>query len=570
VTTEEIYFSGKRVIEDFLTLKGVERKIGVGRKDVYTFILKELLDNALDYSENQEEPMIGVDLEILPGGENVKVVVSNSNDSNNPAFTEQRLKSVFNFKDMVSSKRNLFRITRGALGDAFKHIIGMPYALADDLHIEITQAPLTIYTKAKIYTVSLVVDRRTGLVNADVVESQTIHNQGKDEYIAANYFTKIELLLPIIDGFSLGRLQIYLCDYTIFNTHVCFRFKITDSKGQVYNDHYQQTQSTTTTKNNAVVTSIHWYSKEEFHQLINALDNGDRQVYDVIKLFRESSNMSHAIKFDNMLIANLTSNLVDELYQKLMDAIKTAPTNLILQFNTNKTVRAAALKKRLEQRYDKISNVKFKSVSAITGIGRDKFPYYFEITICTVDALTSNLILIDTINSSMMPSGSHTYLKGDENTFYWITAKMQRYTTNHIIRLLENYQYSYEIQKGKKKKSVVMINLVTPNKIHFKNYGKSDIDVQPFADAISECTVKCCKGGATQQDRKSQIDCMREILTDRRVEIQRSREDILRRKSWVRSTAFYNCRKLMLENGYTAEEINRDTVTGYIEQICEE
>ena len=42
------------------------------------------------------------------------------------------LKSIFKIGVYYSSKRNIFRITKGALGDALKEILCIPYALAEE------------------------------------------------------------------------------------------------------------------------------------------------------------------------------------------------------------------------------------------------------------------------------------------------------------------------------------------------------------------------------------------------------------------------------------------------------
>ena len=45
----EVIFSTQRSQMDFLTWKGVENRTGVEKPNAYKFILKELLDNAVDF-----------------------------------------------------------------------------------------------------------------------------------------------------------------------------------------------------------------------------------------------------------------------------------------------------------------------------------------------------------------------------------------------------------------------------------------------------------------------------------------------------------------------------------------
>ena len=42
-------FSSQKSRMDYVTLEGIENRTGVGKENLYGFILKELLDNALDF-----------------------------------------------------------------------------------------------------------------------------------------------------------------------------------------------------------------------------------------------------------------------------------------------------------------------------------------------------------------------------------------------------------------------------------------------------------------------------------------------------------------------------------------
>ena len=123
---------------DYVTLEGIENRTGVGKEKLYDFILKELLDNAVDFLEIQstkklpKEATSAADIQVIitKDDKSLKVAVRNSNDYGNPIFSKNILQSIFNFDTFYSSKRNQYKITRGALGDAFKEILCIPYALA--------------------------------------------------------------------------------------------------------------------------------------------------------------------------------------------------------------------------------------------------------------------------------------------------------------------------------------------------------------------------------------------------------------------------------------------------------
>ena len=53
-----------------------------------------------------------------------------------------------------------------------------------------------------------------------------------------------------------------------------------------------------------------------------------------------------------------------------------------------------------------------------------------------------------------------------------------------------------------KARSLIIANLISP-RIDYKSYGKSIINLAPFADDIAEITVKACSGGGSGTTRFS-------------------------------------------------------------------
>lgn len=52
-TTSSSTFSSQKTVMDYVTLEGIENRTGIEKKDMCGFVLKELLDNALDSVETQ-------------------------------------------------------------------------------------------------------------------------------------------------------------------------------------------------------------------------------------------------------------------------------------------------------------------------------------------------------------------------------------------------------------------------------------------------------------------------------------------------------------------------------------
>ena len=52
-TTTSSTFSSQKTVMDYVTLEGIENRTGIEKNDMCGFVLKELLDNALDFLETQ-------------------------------------------------------------------------------------------------------------------------------------------------------------------------------------------------------------------------------------------------------------------------------------------------------------------------------------------------------------------------------------------------------------------------------------------------------------------------------------------------------------------------------------
>jgi translation initiation factor 2 beta subunit (eIF-2beta)/eIF-5 len=155
---DEIVFSSqKSQFADYTTWKGIENKTGIEKDDAVSFLVKELLDNAFDYLEtgtrtatNLIKPEIHVVIE-RSQEKYVRITVCNSSYQNNLVFTSNTLKSIFDFDRYHSSKRNQFKITKGALGDALKEVLCIPNILAHEAEIANWNYPLYVISQQKLY-----------------------------------------------------------------------------------------------------------------------------------------------------------------------------------------------------------------------------------------------------------------------------------------------------------------------------------------------------------------------------------------------------------------------------------
>jgi hypothetical protein len=559
------YTFSQNQYEDYLTLNGIVNRTGIAKEDSYTFVLKEFLENAIDDVEKSNNPLVEVKISIR--NNMLYIVVRNFNESNKVVFSKAKLDSIFNLSKFTSSKRGLFRISRGALGDALKYILGMPYALAKELHVTIEEAPLTIRTNQQVFSVKLNVDK------GDIKEEKQEHSD----------WTEVEVRLPIVDKFlDFKKIKLFLADYVLFSTHVSFKFSVGDETM-----HFLQTQPNN--KKWVNNSSSHYYSQTEFENFIDKFDDNNADVYTLVqRLFREGSKMKKA-EFKNMKMGQVkgSSKLKKELFLRMRDAIPTAPKNLSLPFDVDYKVRQVALKNRLAQRGIYVSSMKYKSkYGNYYSYDNDKiwFPFFVEVAVFHSNNIAQNLYHVNALNNAVMPGGRSYLFGSHSNTFVWHTeadreknSKMRYnggqeeeacHKSQSVFEIFRHYNYSYDDKECKKKRSMIAINLIAP-KIIVENYGKSKIVLDPFVDLIGELVARACEGGGAREDRPSRIECMREVVKARyaAVKADKSLKDTQR---WTRSTAFYTCRKILKSIGYADEELKRENITEYIEQVCDE
>jgi hypothetical protein len=130
---------------------------GIAKDNFSKYGYGQTLDNARDALETnyQNNPIISTRLTRVREKDDdsydlFHIVVRDSNPGNKLAFTLDRLKSILNYNRFHGSKLNVFTPSSGALGNATKDYLTMPYALintiADDqaIHNKQWDYPLII------------------------------------------------------------------------------------------------------------------------------------------------------------------------------------------------------------------------------------------------------------------------------------------------------------------------------------------------------------------------------------------------------------------------------------------
>jgi DNA topoisomerase VI subunit B len=134
---ERTTFEASRAAE-FFDARKLATLTGVGSSEFASVVLKELIDNSLDACESAGvKPQIDVD---VPGGQddfNITV------QDNGPGIPSEVVRKVLDYSVSVSDKAAYRSPTRGAQGNAWKAIVGVPYALG-------SRKPLTVVARGGV------------------------------------------------------------------------------------------------------------------------------------------------------------------------------------------------------------------------------------------------------------------------------------------------------------------------------------------------------------------------------------------------------------------------------------
>ena len=99
---EEPVFSSQKTRMDYVTLEGIENRTGIEKQNAYAFVIKELLDNAVDFLETEHigisrkkdqkvmETIVAAEVQvhiIKEDDEFLRVIVVNSNEYGKSVFS---------------------------------------------------------------------------------------------------------------------------------------------------------------------------------------------------------------------------------------------------------------------------------------------------------------------------------------------------------------------------------------------------------------------------------------------------------------------------------------------------
>jgi hypothetical protein len=567
----------------YMTIRGLTEHIGTNASKFHLYIAKEDNDNAADYLENIY--MGANDLRVISvwvqmNDSNLRITTRNSNTDNRGTTFQTNLKDIVDYDYFTSTKKNKFRIGRGAIGDATKPKLSIPYALLYEKGaVNGMAAPLIIQYNNQESKISL--DASKFITNKLEAITDTKEKPVPDTY------TQVQLTIPRgeLSYDFLRELKDYYLNYSIFSTHIRFNF---DFNGEKF-----------VTLNNAMASNT-WtneitawaYTDNEFYVFIENIVNQSISVFTALSQFRELKWLPKEWKQKklNELSAEKKIALLEELKQHSRPMER-----LSVPYGGNKESdeqRKVALIKRIAAVYkldEKYAEYKVVRARYISPDGKVNFPYVFEVIAIPFDDIWNNYpTFIGSINNSVsiINRGKSLY-----DGIYKFSDKGRELTAWNMDGILDRW-YGYRVRDSSKSwPCVIACNLMTP-KVQWKEQGKSTLVIEPFAGTIIDTITKVMKkiptfrGMGLGQSSKSKkgdepgkpkkldkIGCLRNFLEDRYSQFEIAPNtidpDLMKKDRTSQSDTYYTLRQTLFpENDIVETSGTRKYITARINAEC--
>jgi hypothetical protein len=252
---------------DYIRLEGLYRATGRPAHEWDIYIVKELIDNALDadeilwYSEPAQFPSLSIHMEYIsmPPPQCQQLLISVSNRA---PFPVQHIQNIFSTRWYTSHKAFVKKMTRGALGNALKTLLGIPYALhnrsADDWQPNLK--PLSICSGATEYLPRYIIDSTAQTIHLECDSRPCKPIIGTLMSVGLDYFVQ-QMPRTITEIERLAQ------HYHLCNPHAEFHWTV-EMHGQKWEQVYLP--QTGWSQKFRQVAPIQWYSLTEFKNLLGA------------------------------------------------------------------------------------------------------------------------------------------------------------------------------------------------------------------------------------------------------------------------------------------------------------
>jgi hypothetical protein len=564
-------FSSRKHSMDYATLNGVILRTGYANKiDWYLLLIKELLDNAIDflwknYPGSADATVI---VDIMMDDLSFHIKVRNTNSRNIPVF--QSLSAIFDYEMRYGSKQYRHIISRGMLGDAMKQILAWPYVLIhtndDGSSFKDKQCdkPLIIRCNRIERQIFLHVDKSNELIDVQIKEiSDKLRHTD----------TEIEAAWPIIDdvGLDMSNIERFCRQHIMLTTDIDFKFRLTDNSsindeilaidrdGTIdFTSEIMNKSNTATSLANKVaidasafhsistkwnnISSIHSYKPEEFVSTITSVYDKEKTiVYDVLRTFKEGTQLPKTsdteISIAQLLRDPDRDKKLESFYYQLKHILRPSERLSLPYSHLKYDERKKALIDRIMPFYPKgylnMNKAVYRLIHDSYEDEKDilQYPFAFEIIAIPIsdEILKQNANrpseFIGGVNYSIAPKSN--IFEGD---YRWADKKTgHSQAAENIKGILESCGFVFFPSCGPKVKlpCVIAANLISP-RVDYHGQAKADIDTSPFSSAIIAGVLKISEEIQTFRASGYEFYSERELRQFNKPEKQvKSVEDIL-------------------------------------------
>jgi hypothetical protein len=317
---------------DYVELHWLEKTTGRPSHDWDLYVVKELLDNALDADElwaRKEGKEITLDIQLVYNHQpELDIYTLDIAVSNSAPFPTDSLSSIFDFTSYASSKSHYKYPSRGQQGNALKTLLGIPYALRREFYGDYNnlRKPLEIETGNRSFDVSLDIDeyeQKASLIFQPPVfldrSDKTSIRVRIDRFVQEKRRTTNDLLL-------------FARRFALLNPHVSFHWQVLNS-GERSQWDFERDKSWSGRFNDTA--PVHWYEYAQLKELLLAIERErgqDEPLARVLQVFagftadedpdgKNAKRLSQQLGFSTVGSLRLAENHTQTLRDGLVPAL---------------------------------------------------------------------------------------------------------------------------------------------------------------------------------------------------------------------------------------------------------
>ena len=457
-------------IFDFVERSGLEKLTDCQSGSWHLYILKELIDNALDADESHNNPSgIQVRFNYSANAGVLLIRVSNATP-----FPVEMLERIFSLRSYASSKDYVIGNTRGKQGNGLKTILGIPYALKYyfESTYQLDVPPLVIAKGETAYALSLNVDQQNQSIKLEKTRHKTT---------CTSFQCSIEVSLTHFRPApppNFLELESFAIKYALFNPDANFSWQI-----EIENETVQELdfQGSPPQREKTLAAPITWYRKPRYQRLLdNLIGQRGLRLSKLAEMFSGIADEAHGslkrkleVLHERFEANEVTwTSVVEKSFDAVVRATPIDKTRFQLSsLDVNQTLSL------LSQHMDVEGSPIIKSVNQSDSTSSD--PFMINVMIWRTSKVRSRTVSVGVNHSPLI-----------KDPFYRKRFNCSLLLDSDQPMRLNECLDSCGIEKSDN--VMVVIHIVAPT-IEFQSFGKSEFDCRFLEDTLADTIVETAK-----------------------------------------------------------------------------